>query len=164
MKSNDEGLNELLYTIQSYEQFARIITSAFYNTLFYLSDKNRKVQLKELEVQKFMKIDIHKLRELYETVYSQLTNYNESNYFNNIFGSFGLINNTRDFAFTLIDHHQRIQKNKPPFGKAPWLESFGDSSYMIRPLYRQEEPAGEGFEYVNRYRINSLISFLDDLI
>lgn len=163
IKSFDPPLKELLLTIQSYEKFARIITTSFYNMLYYLSDKNRKIQGKELEEQRFSKIDVTQLRDLYESVYGMLSSYNESNNFHKNFAPFGLVNGSRDFIITLINHHHRVQKNKPPFGKAPWLESFGDGTYMIRPLYRQDEPIKYGFEYVNRYRVSSLISFREDL-
>jgi hypothetical protein len=163
LKFGNNNLNQLLQTVLTYEQFVGILNYAFYDLLYYLSDKNRKVQVKELQAEPFANPDIVQLRNLYESAYSMLTNYNESIEFEKTFGSFASINSSRDFIVMLIDHHKKIQKNKPPFGKAPWIEPFEDGSYMIRPLYRQDDPKEKTDEYVNRYRIYSLISFLNDL-
>ena len=116
-----------------------------------------------MQSQKFSKIDPSELRDLYESTYAMLSNYGESIEFEKNFGSFAFISGAEDFITTLINHHHQVQKKKPPFGKAPWLESFGDGTYMIRPLYRRDDPAEDGDHYVNRYRVNSLISFLEDL-
>ena len=121
------------------------------------------MQNRELQSETFAQVDAAQLRALYESTYSMLTNYGESNEFEKNFSAFGLIANSKDFVVSLINHHHQIQKKKPPFGKAPWLESFGDGSYMIRPIYRQDEPLEKRDEYVNRYRVYSLISFLEDL-
>ena len=69
----------------------------------------------------------------------------------------------QEWVTQLIEHHQRNQKRKPPNGKAPWIETFDDGSWMVRPHYRREDPNVGSIGYVNRYRTMSLLSFLNDL-
>ena len=64
---------------------------------------------------------------------------------------------------TLLEHHVRIQRAKPPNGKNPWFERLDDGSVIIRPLYRRSEKGRHDGSYVNAYRTNSLRSFLSDL-
>ncbi len=68
-----------------------------------------------------------------------------------------------EWAECLMDHHRRIQANKPPNGKAPWIERFDDGTYMIRTMYRVENGGRHDREYVHTYRTVPLWSFAIDL-
>jgi len=83
--------------------------------------------------------------------------------FQDVFARFGERMPPRQCAESLLDYHVRIQRGKPPNGKAPWFERFDDGSYMIRPMYRRDEPSAQDGEYVYPYRTRSLWSFAMDL-
>ena len=65
----------------------------------------------------------------------------------------------------LISHHERIQAEKPPEGKAPWIERFADDRVLVRPRYRlSETPAsGDSLRFVNQYRSHPLRRFCEYL-
>ncbi|RPJ82079.1 MAG: hypothetical protein EHM18_16095 [Acidobacteria bacterium] len=61
----------------------------------------------------------------------------------------------------LLDHHRKVQRQKPPAGKKPWFETFDDGSVAVRTMYRWGELALHDGSYVHAYRTNSLVSLLD---
>jgi len=68
-----------------------------------------------------------------------------------------------EWATALMEHHRRVQRGKPPNGKAPWCERFDDGCYMVRPAYRVDERPQSTEEYVHAYRTGSLQQFAIDL-
>jgi hypothetical protein len=75
---------------------------------------------------------------------------------------FGDVRTGSDLFADLWEHHQEVQRGKPPEGKRPWFEETADGGLVVRPAYRVEEaPVRE--EYVHPYRIASVAAFIDDL-
>jgi hypothetical protein len=163
MERNGSYLKDLLETIKTYEKFGRVLYNTFYLMLEYLADKNRKVPLKELIAQVPGIKDISSFRALFHEAGNRLLNYKESTHFETLFQSFEGLLKPEDFIPSLIRHHQKIQEEKPPSGKMPWLEEFPDGSYMIRPAYRDQPHYISDVEYVNQYRLDSLLNFNHDL-
>jgi hypothetical protein len=75
---------------------------------------------------------------------------------------FGDVRTGADLFAVLWEHHQEVQRGKPPEGKRPWFEETADGGLVVRPAYRLDEaPVRE--EYVHPYRIASVAAFIDDL-
>jgi hypothetical protein len=61
----------------------------------------------------------------------------------------------------LLDHHDRVQRDKPP-GKRPWIER-DVRGFLVRPAYRvEEEPAISG-RYLHPFRVRAIHQFIRDL-
>ena len=67
------------------------------------------------------------------------------------------------FVLSLLEHHGRVQKNKPPDGKRTWFDIFGDGRVAIRPAYTVDEFTANPEGYVQAYRTNPIWSFACDL-
>lgn len=80
------------------------------------------------------------------------------------FGAFRERFNAGDWLETLITHHERVQKSKPPEGKASWLERDGDK-VGVRPLYRLDANPEETKEkgYIYFYRSIPIFNFLNNI-
>jgi hypothetical protein len=75
---------------------------------------------------------------------------------------FGDVRTGSDLFAVIWEHHQEVQRGKPPEGKRPWFEETADGGLVVRPAYRVEEaPVRE--EYVHPYRIASVAAFIEDL-
>lgn len=158
------SLTRLIKAIHTYEAFSRLCTDSFNAVLGELSRRTRKTDataLKELACvsRGYMNISdafnralealdsIEDLQSLFQTTFAQLKD----------------STSPQDWVTRLIDHHKANQKRKPPTGKAPWIETFDDGSWMVRPHYRRGGEELSGIGYVNRYRTVSLLAFLQDL-
>ena len=64
-----------------------------------------------------------------------------------------------DFLRILIAHHQKVQKEKPPKGKASWIEMSGDV-IAVRPGYQLDKPPAKDGRFVYFYRARPLFDFL----
>lgn len=69
----------------------------------------------------------------------------------------------RGFAEQLFEHHARVQGGKPPNGKRAWVDVFGDGRLAIRPAYTLGEFAPQPDGYVHAYRTRPIWSFASDL-
>jgi hypothetical protein len=68
-----------------------------------------------------------------------------------------------DFARNLLAHHERVQRAKPPNGKRPWFDTFGDGRLAIRPAYALNEFQPRDDTYVHAYRTRPIWDFAVDL-
>jgi hypothetical protein len=68
-----------------------------------------------------------------------------------------------DLFYALWDHHESIQKDKPPDGKRPWFESTTDKGIVVRPPYRINKNPPRRESYVHPYRLFAAASFIQDL-
>jgi hypothetical protein len=68
-----------------------------------------------------------------------------------------------DWLERLLEHHCRVQRSKPPAGKAPWFDRFDDGSCMVRTGYVRDKGGHHDDSYVHAYRTASLWSFARDL-
>jgi hypothetical protein len=71
--------------------------------------------------------------------------------------------NAAAFATQLLAHHERVQRAKPPNGKRPWFDTFGDGRIAIRPAYEPKEFSAREGVYVHAYRTRPIWSFAVDL-
>ena len=93
----------------------------------------------------------------------RLSPYEESVRFQENFATVSERLPVREWVVRLLEHHRRIQADKPPNGKAPWFERFDDGSYVIRPTYVREVGGLHEEEYMHAYRTTPLWSFAVDL-
>jgi hypothetical protein len=161
--SSTEPLRELLNAIETYEHFCRLLEDAFAECLAELSRPQRRVRPKELARLSTVKTAARSLSELYPTVRDHLTPYGEAVRFVQHFGEVAIRLAPDDWVMKLFEHHSRIQLSKPPAGKAPWLDSFDDGTFMVRSGYVRSQFPGSTSEYVHAYRTASLWSFALDL-
>jgi hypothetical protein len=92
-----------------------------------------------------------------------LAPYGETDRFSRVFSDVADKMSITQWAECLMEHHFKIQRNKPPNGKAPWFERFDDGAYIIRPAYVRQGGGEYTHEYVHAYRLNPLWSFAKDL-
>ena len=67
------------------------------------------------------------------------------------------------FALSLCEHHEAIQKDKSRDGKRPWFDRMGPERIYMRQNYRVERPAMALDAYVHEYRTNPIYRFYRDL-
>lgn len=157
------ALRDLLETIQHYERFCRYINNCFYEILEFLSDKNKRTDLERIITHSKYIPPITVFNSLFHEISNRLLPFGQSANFEETFKHFSAIQDRTDLVEAVIQHHNFIQESKPPDGKMPWLESFPNNVYMIRPAYRQYDLDLPVDDYVNSYRFSSLISFDRDL-
>jgi len=164
LKKATGELKVLLECIQAYERFARLAQDAFDDCLFYMSQKKNRTSLTELEGLPAVKKAKKELPKTLPEVLEQLSMFGYSDDFVHSFDDIDARNGGKYWAEQLINHHLRIQKNKPPLGKNPWFDRFDDNTFYIRPMYcRDRQPDPNNNSYVHYYRTRPLWDFLKDL-
>ncbi len=156
-------LKQLIRTVGVYETFARLLQDAFDDCLQQMSKTRSKTKLSEMAQLKGIQLLADRLPSLFENLIPLLEPYGESVRFIDQFGTLGQGRSARLWTEAILDHHVRIQREKPPNGKAPWFERFDDGSYIIRPQYVREKGGRHDNEYLHGYRTPSLWSFARDL-
>jgi len=159
----DTDVAALLEAITTYELFARLLQDAFDDCLFALTTFGGKVKPAVLAQEKGVKRAHKGIQDLYYEVGDKLSPFGETIRFETSFSSLLGPANPEEWVTALFERHTKVQRNKPPKGKNPWLEQFDDGSAVIRPLYRREKPGRHDDSYVNMYRTAPLQSFLLDL-
>jgi len=90
-------------------------------------------------------------------VFDSLIPVNEAVRFQQSFPAFGETSTPEAWVARLLDHHRKVQREKPPAGKNPWFETFDDGSIAVRPMYRRDESARHDGSYVHAYRLSVFI-------
>ncbi len=160
----DKLLAQLLDTIDAYETFAGYLFDAYEDCLCEMSQTKRRVSPLELSTScKSVARAAERVPDAYETAREMLLEYDLALRFQESFEAFAESRPAADWASCLLDHHRKVQRHKPPNGKAPWFERFDDGTYMIRAGYVRDKPHVHENEYVHMYRSNALFSFAQDL-
>ena len=162
--SDSEALTQLLDAIDVYEQFARLLQNAFDACLYEMSNPQRRVGLKRLAELPAVQVASERIPELFDVVAERVQIVEKEYAFRDSFSSLSEPGTASDWAERLLQHHRRIQKSKPPAGKAAWFDRFDDGTYLIRTAYlKKEAPTSDDASYVHAYRTQSLWSFARDL-
>jgi hypothetical protein len=156
-------LKELLWAIDAYEQFCRLIQDAFDDVLFQLSRHQTRIPPIELVRLRGVRQAIKKVPDIFTLVTERLSPFGEENRFHETFSSLAERVSEVEWLERLLEHHRRVQSEKPPAGKAPWFDRFEDGSYMIRTGYIRDVGGQHNDSYVHAYRTASLLSFAQDL-
>jgi len=156
-------LLQLLDAVAAYEGFARLCQDAFDDCLFEMTRRRKRTAPRDLATLKSVQIAAKRIPELFELLLVLLDPLGMSSRVRDGFHTLAERGDTSEWVERLVEHHCRIQKNKPPEGKNPWFERFDDSSVFIRPLYRRDSPGKNDGSYVHAYRTEALWSFITDL-
>lgn len=155
-------LRRLLLAIDAYERFARLIQDAFDSCLAELTQRRGYVSAAQLSRLEAVKRACRCVTAAAQEVEDRLESLGLARTFNELFGGLGEGGRAADWVVRLLDHHCTTQRRKPPNGKLPWFEG-DERGYVIRPLYRREEPVRSSDAYVHLFRTRPLWSFATDL-
>ncbi|MEN9661761.1 MAG: hypothetical protein RL324_710 [Verrucomicrobiota bacterium] len=158
-----DGLRERIDAIGRYEWFCRLLQDAFDACRHEITLAHRGILPGELGKVKAVQRAVERLPDAFAAAEEGLGNLDRRNRFQNTFQEIAQERTPADFVVALYEHHRRVQKAKPPDGKASWLECFADGSLLVRPDYRLEKPPVISEEWVNKYRAEPLRSFVRDL-
>ncbi|PKN67826.1 MAG: hypothetical protein CVU57_01025 [Deltaproteobacteria bacterium HGW-Deltaproteobacteria-15] len=156
-------LRSLLKAIQAYERFARLLQDAFEDCLYEMTKTRGKTSPADLSKRAGVQKASQLLPDLFPAVADLLSPFGETYRFQEQFAEVSARGSAETWVVSLIDHHRRIQMQKPPNGKNPWFERFDDGSVVIRPGYLRYEGGSHDGRYVNAYRTRPLWSFIKDL-
>lgn len=152
----------LLHAIQSYETLCRLLYNAFYEILQWMEKHQSKASITQLKGLHFVKKACNELPALFNETDQLLEPFTfEAALFAENFQQIRESYSTSDWVKLLFEHHFRIQKNKPPNGRAPWILEHTSDVYLLNTGL-----AGAGAltdEYVHQYRSFTLQSFMKDL-
>ncbi len=157
------SIKPLLLAIQAYERVCRLLYNAFYEilqvmelhqgkrgTISQLSDlAHVKKACKELPVA-FYEADLSLEPFTYEASLFQ-------DNFQQVRESF----ESTEWVQLLFAHHMKVQRSKPPTGKASWILEHSSDVFLLNTT--QAGVAELNDEYVHQYRTYTLQSFLTDL-
>lgn len=162
-KVASQDLAELIDAILLYEIFARLSQDAFDDCLYFLSNQRQLISPGQLANIKSVTVAATRIPELYHELSERLEPFGESVRFVNSFQIFSAWQSAEEWVETVFEHHKRVQMNKPPNGRAPWLDWFDNGKVMVRPLYKREDGGSHDDRYVHAYRTAPLNSFAHDL-
>jgi hypothetical protein len=103
------------------------------------------------------------LPKLYPELSDRLNAFGLTPRFEGAFDKFAGRYTPREWVPVLFAHHRQVQTNKPPNGRAPWLDWFDGGAVMVRPGYARESGGRHDNSYVHAYRTTPLHSFAVDL-
>jgi hypothetical protein len=153
----------LLEAIMTYERFARYLQDALDDCLYVMSRKGVKTSLDELSAIRSIQNTINEVPELFEKLMDMLSQFEQSVEFKERFERLAERASVKDWIELLLEHHKKVQRQKPPNGKRPWFERYDDGSCIIRTGYHRSEGGRHDREYVHFYRTRPLWSFARDL-
>lgn len=156
-------LTELIVAIDQYELFSRYIQDAFDDCLLHLSQHQQRISPTELAGLSSVRKASAEVPRMFAEVSDRLSPFGEVVRFVEQFNSLAENVSNLDWLERLLEHHTRIQRSKPPTGKAPWLDRFDDGTCMIRTGYIRDFGGRHDDSYVHAYRTGSLWSFSLDL-
>jgi len=157
------ALKELLVAIDAYEVFARLLQDAFDECLYTLSKRKGRVPALELAESKLVREACDRLPAQFGIVTDCLYPVGASSRFIQSFQYVAEKTTPKDWVQRLLEHHRKVQVEKPPNGKLSWMERFDDGRYLVRPGYLREEGGIGDDSHVHAYRLSSLWSFAQDL-
>ncbi len=155
-------LKKLLNTIIHYERFCRLLTNAFYDSLYYLSQHNGKASSNDLAVLETVQKASQESPALYQKTYELLEEQQEGSMFHKYFEWCAESLQPKDWISRLINFHKTNQKHKPPAGKKPWVDQTYTNQFLLFSKYMLVNAPSLKEEYVNYYRTSPLASFLRD--
>lgn len=158
-------MRHLLQTIHAFERLARLLTDAFDEVRWNLSQEGRPVAAERMAsgpcIQRASREGAAALRDTLQLLgeVDPVTRIRAEAALSWV----GEPANAVGFATQLLAHHTRVQRAKPPNGKRSWFDTFGDGRIAIRPAYELEDFDPPEGEYVHAYRTRPLWSFAIDL-
>lgn len=160
-KNASASLKALLKGVLAYEGFIRPLQNLFDDLLFKLSSQSRLIPISQVAGEiTGLETRISNLARAYDEARIALQGVGDSGArFEKQFQELGRAKTPSDYLLGMIEHHERIQRDKPPLGKAPWTERQGDK-IGVRPLFRRKEGAPGHAGYVYFYRTRPLFDLM----
>ncbi len=162
MKNADRDLKNLLEAILAYEQFSRDLQNGFEHCMQTLSDGRPHLKISDLAQLRGVIEAAQKLPDSFRQARECLEPYGLGVRFSEGFSCYGESLKPLEWVRLMLTHHQKVQRNKPPHGKKPWvlMTDKGDEC-IIDPNYDNNQRYAPQFDgsYVNFYRTASLWSF-----
>ncbi len=158
-------LQHLLRAVQRFERLARLLTDAFDEARFRMSSEISPVNAEWLGQGRCMKIAAKECNAAFSDALELLGDIDPTarGRLEEQFAWAGEPTDASSFATRLLDHHAKVQHNKPPNGKRPWFDAFGDGRVAIRPGYTLKESEAKPGRYVHAYRTRPIWDFAVDL-
>lgn len=159
------NLRTLLDAIDAYEAFAQALQDAFDECLYVMSrNRGRRTPPSELARARLVREAAESCAALYHKAGERLLPFTgEASRFQDGFSALSEPMGAEEWVERLLEHHRRVQRNKPPNGKTPWFETFDDGSVVVRPGYIRDHGGVGDTSYVHTYRTQALWSFAEDL-
>lgn len=163
LRSSSRSLRELIEAIQAYETVAGLLTDAWQECLFALTNSPSGLRAADLASLTTVIRAVQRLPEAYVNAHHKLSEY-------------GLAERARrlqtlaepvgigEWVERLYLHHDQVQRAKPPAGKAPWVFRYDDGRYVVRPRYRLDSLVPVNGRYVFFYRTRPLNDFAGHLL
>ncbi len=160
--ANAVETKDLLLAIQAYENVCRLLYNAFYESLQWMSEHQSKANTTQLAQVSSVKKACNDLPKAFSNADLKLEKFTEvfatfTQNFDQLRGSYS----PSDWIKLLFEHHERVQKNKPPSGKASWVLEHTAGSYLLNSTQANGVKLTD--EYVHQYRTFALQSFMKDL-
>ena len=156
------ALQELLRAIDAYERFSRYLQDAFDDCLYCMSKFQNRTKPSELADLVGVRAAAQAVPEMFAEVAERLPSSLRTRLHDN-FHDLAERASSEEWVVQLLEHHRRIQRSKPPAGKAPWFDRYDDGTYMIRTAYLRDRGGRHDDHYVHAYRTLSFWSFAYDL-
>jgi hypothetical protein len=160
-------LMQLLAAIDAYEAFARVITDAFDGLRYFATGQGgAPVDAQDFSSLRTAKFALDALGPSLARIRSHPTLLEwerDQKGLAQAVDRFGGVKNTGDLFEAVLDHHEHVQREKPPNGKRPWFERAPRGRVVVRSGYTLSEPPQEKGGYVHEYRIPTFSGFLADL-
>ncbi|MBM7245186.1 hypothetical protein HQO38_20435 [Rhodococcus fascians] len=157
------SLAELLDAVAAYEKFVRTLDVVF-RTLRHIASTSGSTPITPRFVENHPNITraSAELPSLYSTAIDRLQPIgSEAAEFDARFAVFSSPLSPSDVAQTVLDHHNAVQRSKPPQGKRPWFEPYRDG-LLVRPGYEHSLPPSYDGPFIHPIRIHALRRFLWD--
>lgn len=158
-------MQQLLRTICAFERLARLLVDAFDEARWRMAGEARAVDTAWLAQGKCMQRAAKEAPVAFNDAISLLGEVDPTARLRleNGFGVLCEPQGATAFAAQLLAHHERVQRAKPPNGKRPWFDTFGDGRVAVRPGYVPEKFAEREELYVHAYRTRPIWDFATDL-
>lgn len=160
-------LMQLLAAIDAYEAFARVITDAFDGLRYCATGQGgAPVDAQNFSSLRTAKFALAALGPSLARIRSHPTLLEwerDQKGLAQAVDRFAGVRNTGDLFEAILDHHEHVQREKPPNGKRPWFERAPRGRVVVRSGYTLSEPPEEKGGYVHEYRIPTFSGFLADL-
>lgn len=158
-------MRQLLKAIRAFERLSRLLTDAFDEIRFRMTQERAPVDLDWLGLGSELKRATKRCATAYADAMKELGEIDPTLRVRTekAFSWAGECVTATGFAEQLLKHHGSVQRAKAPNGKRSWFDAFGDGRIAIRPAYTVAEFTPQPEEFVQAYRTKPLWSFASDL-
>ena len=159
-------LRPWLKAVLAYEAYARLLENAF-EAVLYKASVRQPISVSGLAGERSIKKAAKSISRHYQVAIDALARLEEPGLKEELSARFQEVSmstaSIEEWVSGLLVHHERIQKDKPPEGKAPWFDRFGNDRILTRPRYWRESLGKQENDFVNRYRTVPLRKFAEHL-